>query len=272
VCVVDLYGIGDCEQTPNTKKDDNTDSITCSAYDMSPYDHTTIQNVFSSSKAVTSVVLAMLVDRKLIAYDTKVSEVWPEFAANGKQDITLEDVLKHEAGLQKLREVFTLEQLQRSEIKRTLAPTDSNSGPQNKYVSFVSKSIANALPKWFKTRPTKVTTQNHLPPHLRKESNEKAVATTPDAEKEDDLSKGRSRAYHAITRGWILNEIVMRVDPQHRTIGEFIRDEIAKPLNLGTSLTMGPESGLFGSRWLDSFGMFTLIMPRSGKQESCLSS
>ena len=34
------------------------------------------------------------------------------------------------------------------------------------------------------------------------------------------------RAYHAFTRGWILNEIVRRVDPQTRTIGEIIENEI----------------------------------------------
>ena len=34
------------------------------------------------------------------------------------------------------------------------------------------------------------------------------------------------RAYHAISRGWILNEIVRRVDPEHRTIGEIIEKEI----------------------------------------------
>ena len=34
------------------------------------------------------------------------------------------------------------------------------------------------------------------------------------------------RAYHAFTRGWILNEIVRRVDPKNRTIGEIVENEI----------------------------------------------
>jgi hypothetical protein len=64
----------------------------------------------------------------------------------------------------------------------------------------------------------------------------------------------------------------MRVDPQHRTIGEFIRDEIAKPLNLGTSLTMGPESGLFGTK-IDAMDEACFLMISiCYKQESCLSS
>ncbi len=38
------------------------------------------------------------------------------------------------------------------------------------------------------------------------------------------------REYHAITRGWILNELFRRVDPQGRTIGEFLREDLCGPL------------------------------------------
>jgi CubicO group peptidase (beta-lactamase class C family) len=38
------------------------------------------------------------------------------------------------------------------------------------------------------------------------------------------------REYHAITRGWILNEVFRRVDPAGRTIGEFYDEEIRRPL------------------------------------------
>lgn len=41
---------------------------------------------------------------------------------------------------------------------------------------------------------------------------------------------GNRREYHAITRGWIANEIFRRVDPKGRTIGEFLREEISDPL------------------------------------------
>jgi CubicO group peptidase (beta-lactamase class C family) len=37
------------------------------------------------------------------------------------------------------------------------------------------------------------------------------------------------REYHAITRGWILNEVFRRVDPAGRTIGEFYDEEIRRP-------------------------------------------
>ena len=43
------------------------------------------------------------------------------------------------------------------------------------------------------------------------------------------LEAGR-REYHAITRGWIANELFRRVDPAERTIGEYIREELSAPL------------------------------------------
>jgi CubicO group peptidase (beta-lactamase class C family) len=53
---------------------------------------------------------------------------------------------------------------------------------------------------------------------------------------------GSKRVYHALTRGWILNEVVRRADPAGRTIGEFLLDEISTPLGLQSELRIGlPE-------------------------------
>ena len=41
-----------------------------------------------------------------------------------------------------------------------------------------------------------------------------------------------SREYHALTRGWVINEIVRRVDPQGRTMGQILRQEIQEPMGL----------------------------------------
>jgi CubicO group peptidase (beta-lactamase class C family) len=40
------------------------------------------------------------------------------------------------------------------------------------------------------------------------------------------------RIYHATTRGWILAELIRRVDPQHRLFHEFVREEIAEVLGI----------------------------------------
>ena len=42
---------------------------------------------------------------------------------------------------------------------------------------------------------------------------------------------GKRREYHAITRGWILNEVFRRVDPKNRTIGQYLRHELSVPLS-----------------------------------------
>ncbi|CAG8493000.1 1363_t:CDS:1 [Ambispora leptoticha] len=50
-----------------------------------------------------------------------------------------------------------------------------------------------------------------------------------------------TRAYHAVTRGWYLNEIVRRVDPQHRTIGKIIEQEFQEQYDIEFHLTLPEE-------------------------------
>ena len=42
---------------------------------------------------------------------------------------------------------------------------------------------------------------------------------------------GKRREYHALTRGWIINEVFRRMDPRGRTIGEYLRQELSRPLS-----------------------------------------
>ena len=59
---------------------------------------TTFQ-VMSVSKAVVAFAIAVLEDRGLVEVAAPVATVWPAFAAGGKADITILDVLTHRAGL-----------------------------------------------------------------------------------------------------------------------------------------------------------------------------
>ncbi len=61
--------------------------------------------VFSATKGVAATVIHRLVDRGLLSYDEPVATYWPEFGANGKDDITVRDVLRHRAGLSHLKGV-----------------------------------------------------------------------------------------------------------------------------------------------------------------------
>jgi CubicO group peptidase (beta-lactamase class C family) len=57
----------------------------------------TLVNVFSSGKVVAATLILMLVDRGLLALDAPVADYWPEFAANGKEAVTVRDALTHRA-------------------------------------------------------------------------------------------------------------------------------------------------------------------------------
>jgi CubicO group peptidase (beta-lactamase class C family) len=60
-------------------------------------------NAFSIGKGVTAVVAAQCVAMGLVTYETRVASIWPEFAVNGKEALTLRDLLGHRAGLPAVR-------------------------------------------------------------------------------------------------------------------------------------------------------------------------
>ena len=61
--------------------------------------YTSLQIVFSSTKMMAATVFAVAVDKGWLKYNDNVSKHWPEFAQNGKEHITIADVLRHDAGL-----------------------------------------------------------------------------------------------------------------------------------------------------------------------------
>src|SRR5512147_1365042 len=63
----------------------------------------TLSLSYSTSKGVASTLLHMCADRGLLDYDAPVAEYWPQFAAGGKEEITVRQVLCHEAGLYDVR-------------------------------------------------------------------------------------------------------------------------------------------------------------------------
>jgi len=64
-----------------------------------PWERDTIACMFSVSKGVIALCMAMLADRGLLDYDAPVARYWPEFAAAGKGAITTRQILSHVAGL-----------------------------------------------------------------------------------------------------------------------------------------------------------------------------
>ncbi len=64
-----------------------------------PWREDTLVNVWSCTKGVVALAIAMLVERGKLDYAAPVARYWPEFAAGGKERITLDQMMSHQAGL-----------------------------------------------------------------------------------------------------------------------------------------------------------------------------
>lgn len=157
--VVDLYGVTS-KNKPTTAKEYTADSL---------------QNCFSATKSLTAIAMACLVDRGLLSYEERVATYWPEFAQNGKGEVKVKDVLRHESGLSAFTKTLSIGNVQRDSILRNEVG-----------------SVIEAEPQIFPPVELGVT----------------------------------KRQYHAYTRGWICNEIFRRVEPDGRTIGQFLRSQM----------------------------------------------
>ena len=157
--------------------DDRVVDLWASASGNSAFTADSLVNVFSSGKSFEAIALASLVHAGRLSYETPIVDYWPEFGANGKDTLTVADLMRHEAGLAAFNTSLEPDDLLTENIKRNR-------------VGGVIEQHPPRFPKGGRTR----------------------------------------REYHAVTRGWIANEIFRRVEPDGRTIGEFLRDDIAGPL------------------------------------------
>ena len=64
-----------------------------------PWEEDTLVTVFSTTKGVSGLAIAVAHARGLIDYDQTVASYWPEFARNGKERVTVRQLLSHQAGL-----------------------------------------------------------------------------------------------------------------------------------------------------------------------------
>jgi CubicO group peptidase (beta-lactamase class C family) len=139
-----------------------------------PIRHDSLFNFFSASKAVTAMVIHLLDERGVLHLDDAVAEYFPEFGRNGKEDITIRQLLTHRAGIPVVREAK------------------------------VDVSLLTDTPR--------------------------LLAVLCDAK---PLSvPGRRLAYHALTGGFILGEVVRRATG--RDVRHVLREEILGPLGFAT--------------------------------------
>ena len=295
--VLDLCGVSDIQKhiriptdpsitmtKPTTTTSETTTSSTVKINSLD-YGFNSVQNVFSSSKVLTSIVMALMVDRGLLTYETRIADIWPEFSVENKDDITIEDLLKHESGLQKLQVSFTTKELRRECVKSGKSGISDKSGQNENNSNSNSNSNIDVsldgivcvgdtctLVTSPTTTPTTTVDSSKLstaiaaaiPKHIAR-SNKQTLTTSQQADSPLPVP-GRSvqpktRAYHALTRGWIINEIVTRVDTKSRTVGEILREDIGKRLQIEDELIMG---GNEAKESIDSRRHTPLVGIRSG--------
>src|SRR5262245_10243318 len=146
-----------------------------------PWGRDTMVIVYSATKGLAAMTLAVAHSRGWLDYDERVCTYWPEFAQQGKERITVRQLLAHQAGLYALDEPVT---------RSLVADIDR-----------LAVVLARQKPAW---------------------------------------EPGTRQAYHGITLGFYESELLRRIDPRHRSLGQFFQDEIASPLGLDVYIRL-PE-------------------------------
>jgi CubicO group peptidase (beta-lactamase class C family) len=147
-----------------------------------PWEEDTMVIVYSATKGLAAMTLALAHSRGWLDYEERVCAYWPEFAQNGKERITVRQLLAHQAGL------FAFDE-----------PVDRGVVADLDRLAAV---MARQRPTW---------------------------------------EPGSRQAYHALTLGFYEGELLRRVDPRHRTLGQFFQDEIATPLGLDVYIRLPEE-------------------------------
>jgi CubicO group peptidase (beta-lactamase class C family) len=138
-----------------------------------PWEDDTMVIVYSATKGLAAMTLAVAHSRGWLDYDERICTYWPEFAQQGKETITVRQLLAHQAGL------FAFDE-----------PVDRSVVTDLDRLAVV---LARQKPAW---------------------------------------KAGTRQAYHAVTLGFYQNELLRRIDPRHRSLGQFFQDEIATPLGV----------------------------------------
>ena len=146
-----------------------------------PWQEDTMVIIYSATKGLAAMTLAIAHSRGWLDYEERVSSYWPEFAQQGKQRITVRQLLAHQAGLYALDEA----------LDRSLVGD----------LDRLAAVLARQKPAW---------------------------------------EPGTRQAYHGITLGFYQSELLRRIDPLHRSLGQFFHDEIATPLGLDVYIRL-PE-------------------------------
>ena len=137
--------------------------------------------LFSSTKPLTASCVHILWERGKLDWDDPIARHWPEFARNGKENVTVRHVLTHQGGFPDTPPELTWD---------TWQDWDA-----------VVRGMENIKP---------------------------------------DYPAGKVLAYHPRNFGWVLGELVRRVDG--RPIDQFLREEVTAPLGMADTYLGLPPS------------------------------
>jgi CubicO group peptidase (beta-lactamase class C family) len=97
----------------------------------SPWRRDTLQVIFSGSKGLTALCVAMLIDRGLVALEDRVSRLWPEFSAQNKEAVTVAEIVSHRGRLPGVRAQLKEEEiLDPQKMAELLAAQQQDSDPR----------------------------------------------------------------------------------------------------------------------------------------------
>jgi CubicO group peptidase (beta-lactamase class C family) len=93
-----------------------------------PWRNDTIVGVYSTTKTMTALTALLVADRGELEFEAPVARYWPEFAAGGKDHVTVAQLMSHSAGLCGWREPITRDDLYDWEKVTALLARRSRSG------------------------------------------------------------------------------------------------------------------------------------------------
>lgn len=129
----------------------------------------TMSIIFSTTKGFTVACVAMLADRGLIDFTKPVAHYWPEFAQKGKEKITVQQLLEHEAGLSVIEEKLSFGLLKdRDAMDKILARSEPQwePGTRHGYHAITIGPLVDALVR--RVDPKKRTVGQFVEEEIRK--------------------------------------------------------------------------------------------------------
>lgn len=103
---------------------------------QAPWTKDTLSVIFSGTKGVVAVAALLLIDRGELSLEEPVATYWPEFAAAGKERVTVGDVLSHQAGLPYVEPDITPDALLDPQALAALLAEQPPAWPSERRVSY----------------------------------------------------------------------------------------------------------------------------------------